>query len=120
MKKVLFSNIAYASHANTALLTVNSIDFGLGPLIITSELATMWMVMLLITVVCYMGTKNMQREPKGLQNVLELGTEMLLNFLSGLLGKKRAREFLPFLMTFFVGSGKSLHRWSLCLFALIL
>ena len=102
MKKVLFSNIAYASDASTAIATFNSVDFGFGPLIISTELVTMWAVMLVITVICYLGTKNMQREPKGLQNVLEMGVEMLLNFLSGLMGKKRARMYLPFLMTFFI------------------
>ncbi len=99
---MLLSNVAYASEANTALVTFNSIDFGLGPLVISSELVTMWIIMLIVTVVCYLGTRNMQREPKGLQNALEMGTEMLLNFFSGLMGKKRARMYLPFLMTFFI------------------
>ena len=99
---MLLSNVAYASEANTALVTFNSIDFGLGPFVISTELVTMWAIMLIITVVCYLGTRNMQREPKGLQNALEMGTEMLLGFLSGLMGKKRARMYLPFLMTFFI------------------
>ena len=99
---MLLSNVAYASEANNALVTFNSIDFGLGPFVISTELVTMWAIMLIITVVCYLGTRNMQREPKGLQNALEMGTEMLLGFLSGLMGKKRARMYLPFLMTFFI------------------
>lgn len=94
---LLFSSMAYASAEE-----INHVVFSIGPLDVTSEIVTMWALMLIITLVCYMGTKNMQRIPSGLQNALEMGVEMLQNFLVGLMGKKRTRQYLPFLMTFFI------------------
>ena len=44
----------------------------------------------------------MQRIPSGLQNVLEYGIEMYENFFSDILGRKRARRFMPLLATFFI------------------
>lgn len=73
--------------------------FGLG---ITSYVTTMWGIMLFIAIVSIVGTRNMQRLPSGLQNILEMVVEGLLNFFGGILGEKRARQFLPFLATVFL------------------
>ena len=62
----------------------------------------MWGVMIFITVVCILGTRNMKRIPSGIQNVLEYGIEMYENFFSDILGEKRARQFMPILASFFI------------------
>lgn len=88
--------LASAEHGAAAPL------FYIGPLEVTSEITTMWGVMILITVVSILGTRNMKRIPSGIQNVLEYGIEMYENFFSDILGRKRARQFMPILATFFI------------------
>lgn len=95
---MFLTNVAYASAEHGASAPL----FYIGPLEVTSEITTMWGVMLLIAVVCFLGTRNMQRIPSGLQNVLEYGIEMYENFFSDILGRKRARRFMPLLATFFI------------------
>ena len=99
---MLFSSLAYASEGESTILFSFGNFGSLGSFHVTAELVTMWAVMLLIALVCYFGTRNMKDEPTGLQNVLEMGLEMLENFLAGIMGKKRARQLLPFLGTFFI------------------
>lgn len=96
---MFLTNVAYASGANHH-------DFGaiftIGPLEVTSEIITMWAVMAVIVLVSFIGTRNMQRVPSGLQNILEFLIEMYENFFSEILGRKRSRELMPILATFFV------------------
>ncbi len=95
---MFLTNIAYASadghHAGPL--------FRIGPLEVTSEITTMWAVIVLILLVSYLGTRNMKRIPSGIQNVLEMGIEMYENFWKDILGKKRTRELMPVLATFFI------------------
>lgn len=99
MNQLLLSNIAYASEeAHSATQVV----FSLGPVEISSEIITMWVLMAVIAIVCYFGTRDLKRIPSGLQNVLEYGVSALQGFFTDLMGEKRAKQFLPFLMTFFI------------------
>mgnify|MGYP003292837181 FL=1 len=95
---MFLTNVAYASAAGHHAGPL----FNIGPLEVTSEITTMWGVMILILLVSFIGTRNMQRIPSGLQNVLEMGIEMYENFWTDILGKKRTRELMPFLATFFI------------------
>ena len=95
---MFLTNVAYASAAGHHAGPL----FSIGPLEVTSEITTMWGVMILILLVSFIGTRNMQRIPSGLQNVLEMGIEMYENFWTDILGKKRTRELMPFLATFFI------------------
>lgn len=76
--------------------------FTIGPLEVTSEITTMWGIMLLLAIVCFLGTRNMKRVPSGIQNVLEYGIEMYQNFFKDVLGEKRTRQFMPILASFFI------------------
>ncbi len=96
---MFLTNIAYASEESHSAIQV---VFSIGPVEITSEIITMWAVMLLVTIVCYLGTRNLKRIPSGLQNVLEYGVSTLQSFFADLMGEKRAKQFLPMLMTFFI------------------
>ena len=95
---MFLTNVAYASAAGHHAGPL----FSIGPLEVTSEITTMWGVLILILLVSFIGTRNMQRIPSGLQNVLEMGIEMYENFWTDILGKKRTRELMPFLATFFI------------------
>lgn len=96
MNQLLLSNVAYASAEGA------EIAFEIGGVAIPSALTTTWIVMAVLVLVCYLGTRNMQRVPKGLQNLLEYGVEALQNFFADLMGIERAKKYLPFLMTFFL------------------
>lgn len=76
--------------------------FKIGPLEVTSEITTMWIVMAVLLILCFVGTRNMKRIPSGLQNVLEMGIEMYENFWTDILGRKRTRQLMPFLASFFI------------------
>lgn len=76
--------------------------FHIGPLGVTSHVTTMWGIMAVIAVVSFLATRNMQRLPSGMQNFMETIVEMLFNFFGGIIGEKKARQFLPFLGTMFI------------------
>lgn len=95
MNQLVLSHLAIASGEGTEFLHIAGIEF-------PSELITMWILMAVLVILSIVGTKNMQRIPKGLQNLLEYGVSALENFFADLMGVKRARKYLPFLMTFFL------------------
>ena len=95
MNQLVLSQLAIASGAETEFLHIAGIEF-------PSELITMWIWMAVLVILSIVGTRNMQRIPKGLQNILEYGVSALENFFADLMGVKRARKYLPFLMTFFL------------------
>lgn len=69
---------------------------------ITSEITTMWGIMVFLIIMSLVVTRKLKLIPSGLQNILELGIEALLNFFSDLMGEKKARKFLPLLASLFV------------------
>lgn len=75
-----------------------------GPLPITNSLFTSWIVILLITVVTYLGSRNMQLVPSGLQNVLEFLVEALYNLTESVSGPKWVSRFfiIPATIFFYV------------------
>jgi F-type H+-transporting ATPase subunit a len=76
--------------------------FHLFGLQVTSVVTTEWGVMLVILLLTYFGTRNLKKVPHGVQNILEFVIDGLYNFFSGILGREKARKYLPFLMTMFV------------------
>ena len=95
MNQLVLSQVAIASSEGAEFLHIAGIEF-------PSELITMWILMAVLVILSIVGTRNMQRIPKGLQNLLEYGVSALENFFADLMGVKRARKYLPFLMTFFL------------------
>lgn len=95
---MFLTSMAYASaeHGGAGAL------FHIGPLEVTSEVTTMWAIMAVIVIVSIIGTRNMQRIPSGVQNVLEMLIEMYENFWTDILGPKRTRQFMPILASFFI------------------
>lgn len=99
----MFIGTAYASEAahggeSEGVQVVFDL-FGMG---ITSQITTMWAIMLLLTVVSILATKNLKLRPTGLQNIMEKVVEDLIGFLAGILGVEKAKKYLPFLATMFL------------------
>ncbi|SMB88206.1 ATP synthase F0 subcomplex A subunit [Desulfonispora thiosulfatigenes DSM 11270] len=69
---------------------------------ITSEITTMWGIMIFLIIISLVATKNLKLVPSGLQNIMEYGLETLLNFFGDLMGEKNARKYLPLLASFFI------------------
>ncbi len=65
-------------------------------------LTTAWGVMALLVLIAVLATRNMQKVPSGLQNVVEFLIEGMYNFLEGMLGPERVKKYFPLLMTFFL------------------
>lgn len=69
---------------------------------VTSAVTTMWIVMAVIALLAWVGTRRLKKVPSGIQNFLEFGVEFLMNFYAGILGRENAKRFIPFLMTMFM------------------
>jgi F-type H+-transporting ATPase subunit a len=76
--------------------------FHIGPVPVYNITVTSWVIMAILALLFYFGTRNMKRVPGGIQNVAEAIVEGLLNFFSSVLGEKRARLYTPLLATFFL------------------
>jgi len=64
--------------------------FAPGPFVPDHVMLT-WLVMLFLTIVSYLATRNLQSVPAGAQNVMELVVEEIGNFLESVIGPKGRR-----------------------------
>lgn len=76
--------------------------FGIKWLEVTSEITTMWGVMIFLIIVSVLATRDLKRIPSGIQNVVEGLLEAIIGFLSGIMGKEKARKYFPLLGSFFI------------------
>jgi len=83
--------------ANAVVLTPESWPFA-----ITNSMVMVWMVVLLIVVVCQMGTRKMSIVPSGLQNFIEWAIESLYTFLEGIMGTHMIKRTFWFFSTIFI------------------
>lgn len=82
-------------HGTAALFEI----FGLR---VSSFVTTMWGIMVVILIISYFATRNLKKVPTGAQNVMEFIIQILVDFFAGIMGEKRAKQFLPILATFFL------------------
>lgn len=73
-----------------------------GILDVTGEVVTMWIMLLIITLLSLIVKKNLKERPGKLQNVIETGIEYLDNFFADILGKKKSRKYFTFLASLFI------------------
>ena len=73
-----------------------------GILDVTGEVVTMWIMLLVITLLSLIVKKNLKERPGKLQNVIETGIEYLDNFFADILGKKKSRKYFTFLASLFI------------------
>lgn len=97
---MFFPKVAYA--AEGGMEEGVQVVFELYGLEVTSEITTMWGVMLFLTIISFLATRNLQRIPSGLQNIMEFVIESLINFLAGIMGEARAKKYLPLLASLFI------------------
>lgn len=69
---------------------------------ITSPMITSFCITILLGVLAFIATRNMQMVPSGLQNVAEWAVESLQNFFNGVMGERLCKKYLPFIATFFI------------------
>lgn len=92
----MFLGIANAAEAgHEPLATIFGIE-------ISAYVTSMWIVMAALILVSYFATRNMKWLATGLQNAIELVVEMLLDFLSGIMGEEKAKKYFPYLATVFL------------------
>ena len=69
---------------------------------VTAEVITMWVIIAAVTLLSAVGTRRLKDRPGRLQNALEMAVEKLTDFFAGILGRDRARRYLPLLGTMFI------------------
>jgi F-type H+-transporting ATPase subunit a len=94
---VLAAAVGTAEHSDV-LFTIPGVG-----LPVTSAVTTMWGVMLLLFVVAWMGTRRLEMVPHSRwQALAEYIVDGLMSFLTTIVGPKRARQFLPLLVSLFL------------------
>ena len=69
---------------------------------VTNTLLSSWVVTLLLIALFYGATRRMAVVPRGLQNLMEMAVEALLNFVQSVAGAENARRFFPLIATIFM------------------
>ena len=73
-----------------------------GFLDVTGEVITMWIILAIVATLSLIVKFSLKERPGKFQNAVEWVVEYFENFFSDLLGKEKARKFLPFLASLFI------------------
>ncbi len=73
-----------------------------GVLDVTGEVVTMWIILAVLAVISLIVRGSLKERPGKFQNMIETGVEYLDNFLTDILGKKKARKYFTFLCSLFI------------------
>lgn len=76
--------------------------WNIGGLPITNSYLTSWAVIIVIIVVVFLGTRNMQLIPSGLQNIIEIIVETLYNLTESVSGREWVGRFFIIPTTIFI------------------
>ena len=76
--------------------------FYIGPVPITNAMIYTWVIAAIIFIIVRLGTRNMQIQPRGLQNGIEAAVEGLENLTKGMLEPKVAHWVFPLVATYFI------------------
>jgi len=79
----------------------STVLFHLGPVTITRPVVTTWVIMLVLTAVCWLVTRRLKALPDGRQAVLEIVVTGIAAQIEDVI-RKDARPFLPLLGTLFI------------------
>ena len=80
----------------------SNVLFSIGPLEVTGTVVTMWAIILVLTLLSWLATRNMKEVPGKLQNVAEMAVGSLQNYFNGTLGPNLCRKYFPIFATFFI------------------
>lgn len=73
-----------------------------GILDVTGEVVTMWIILAVVAVLSLLVRRNLKERPGVFQNLIETGIEYIDNFLQGVLGREKARQYFAFLASLFI------------------
>lgn len=76
--------------------------FSIGPVQITSTLTTMWVIILIFTILSILATRKLKDVPGPLQNIAEMAVEGLQKYFADILGAKTAKKYFPIFATYFI------------------
>ena len=76
--------------------------FSIGPLEVTGTVTTMWAIILVLTVLSWLATRNMKDVPGKLQNMAEMAVSSLQKYFNGTLGPELSSKYFPVFATFFI------------------
>ena len=76
--------------------------FTIGPLEVTSAVTTMWAIILVLTLLSWLATRNLKDEPGVLQSAAEMAVGKLQGYFAGILGEKYMRKYFPIFATLFI------------------
>jgi F-type H+-transporting ATPase subunit a len=74
--------------------------FGVIP--VTNTILTAWVVIIVLVLTAYFGTRKMRMLPSGAQNVWELIIELWVGVAEQTMGRRRGRRFMPLVATAFL------------------
>ncbi|MDO4540623.1 MAG: F0F1 ATP synthase subunit A [Syntrophomonadaceae bacterium] len=81
----------------------DSTYFHIGPIPVDHLVVTQWAIVLVVALIAFFATRNMQTVPRGLQNVFEWALEWCHDFFTQLMDNKDvAKRFAPLLTCFFI------------------
>ena len=73
----------------------------LGPFDLTNTIMTSWIVVIVIVVMVYVGTRRRDLVPRGVQNFFEAALEAFYSLVVSVAGEKNGRRFFPVVATIF-------------------
>ena len=76
--------------------------FSIGPLEVTGTVTTMWTIIIVLTLLSWLATRNMKEVPGKLQNAAEMAVGYLQNYFKGTLGETLSKKYFPVFATFFI------------------
>ncbi|MFA5133642.1 MAG: F0F1 ATP synthase subunit A [Patescibacteria group bacterium] len=77
--------------------------FHLGGFKVTNTLLMSWLIIGFLFVITFISRRKLSAVPSGLQNIVEIGVEKLLNFMESVTGDRRqAKKFFPLVATIFI------------------
>ena len=76
--------------------------FSIGPLEVTGTVTTTWAIILVLTVLSILATRNLKDVPGPPQNAAEMALDSLQNYFAGNLGWEKMRRYFPMFATFFI------------------
>ena len=76
--------------------------FTIGPLAVTGRVTTMWAIILLLTLLSALATRNLKEVPGKLQNMAEMAVSKLQDYFNGCLGEKLTKKYFTVFATFFI------------------
>jgi F-type H+-transporting ATPase subunit a len=78
--------------------------FSIGPLEVTNTILTAWIMIVLIFLITFFGTRKLSLIPSGFQNLFEAVIEGFANIANNVAGEKNGRRFFPvvFILFFYI------------------